>query len=1560
MSHKLLTIFCLTLVLFAGNAYAQLNPNYEINDGGDHYLDAAFDAATGTFTYSGDALLPFVRAPGVVVVTGPGGTIHATAAVPAIRKHFMVGITGINSGFGQDLYPYRDYTGTLTIEVGTGQTLTIQNVNNQAMDENGGFDGLGIGGAITVASVASNPLQFTGGGELIFYNNRAETGGAIGFSSGTPEGLAGKDHGVLDLSGIAKITFDSNRATFGDGGAIYAFSGHVMLGNNATFTGNIASYGGGAIQVNDSLTIGDYAIFENNRTGYYGGAISADVGTVTIGTNALFKGNTVTSGNGGAIYAHNNITIGGDSYFLNNTARSNGGAIYTGSSINVITLNAGSGDIAFKGNTVNSVANSIYMNRDTLMLSGNHNFYFDDPIICTSTGNSLVKTGTGFVQFIVRGTAYDSVNSVDVQEGTFRLASDSASGASYYFIVAGSTGTFNVANGAKLAGQGTIQANSFTISGTISPDSDRFQIQEYVDQSHAEATSTNYNYFKSDYHTTVIGGKEISTLSLVGNTAFDGATFAIDIDTPASLDKIAVTGNVTLNGTNTLVPNFNTLPPLASLPVQYTFLTTTGTVDDPTDKVTVGNFSFYGYNPAARGSGVFRETDNKSLYLLLALNNIDLTWTGSESGVWTNDATTVNSGNWTNNNAINLETKFKDGDAVTLNLTGPPQTINIDASGVTVADMTVTGNGNGTINGNMTGDGAASATTLIGRTGKLLKEGTGTLILNGNNEFKGGTTVQAGTLLVEGTTESNTVNVANTATLGGLGTIVGDVTFADGATLSPGNTATPIGTITIDGDAIFNNSKIAVHTNGTNDQVDIKGDASIVAGKMLTLAVAPNDAVVLAKTFDFNTTGTLNIDGYTPLEHTPEYLSSENWQLVIRTTDGVKNFNPAIFVNSHPQVDYLSSSARVNNGINTEVWVETRLSWYSTDPDYHSHGDFTIDGGEFTLGANLANNAIYAWKHRADWNGDTLTKKGSGTLILTGENTYTGVTTVEAGTLFIGNLPASVVTNQASIAGNAEVKSGATLGGHGIIGGNATFASGATLSPGVNDIGTLTVKGNVFFAAGSTYLYEVDKNATANDLLAVEGTVSIQSDAKLNVQFLNAPEQDGDRFLVSTSQGFTGMFVPDGTWLLPMFQEVLFNSTSGYHEYWIYWQQSATPGFADKISGLGTDNAYRAAISVDTIDTKGLTGGIADLYNALGNMSQSDPQALAGAFAQLHGEVFAASGMTLVNMQRNFLGRLPTAQDRHFQACNPDATACDGVSRTDGCVAGHWNRWAALTGNWLERKGIGRKSGGLTSAESGYDLRSTGVVVGMDRKISGYAFGGFAFGYDNAYQHFQTIQSHNQIDAFRTVLYGGTSNGSTYVDGYVGYTKDWNKTRRDININGRSGNGFHAVARSKYGDDLFSTGFEIGERLVFGNVRLIPSTGLHYIHCVSPSVTETGGRDANLYVCGNTYNSLRLPIGTTLSREWVGRHGIVWTPETRVFYVREMADDSTQVVTSFDNVRDVSFVAKSGNWGNNSGRFGVGLNAALANQLSFRVDYDYEVYEHTAMSEFGATLGVRW
>ncbi|MGX1499562.1 outer membrane autotransporter protein [Labrenzia sp. MBR-25] len=137
-------------------------------------------------------------------------------------------------------------------------------------------------------------------------------------------------------------------------------------------------------------------------------------------------------------------------------------------------------------------------------------------------------------------------------------------------------------------------------------------------------------------------------------------------------------------------------------------------------------------------------------------------------------------------------------------------------------------------------------------------------------------------------------------------------------------------------------------------------------------------------------------------------------------------------------------------------------------------------GGEVALGAvdltvNSSGDSTFAGV--LSGSGDVI-KQGAARLTLTGDSSgFSGTTKVSAGRLTVNG----------SLGGMIEV-TGGSIGGSGTLSALG-LGSGGTVSPG-NSIGTLTVSGNVSFAAGSIYDVEVD-SAGNSDKIAAGGTATI-------------------------------------------------------------------------------------------------------------------------------------------------------------------------------------------------------------------------------------------------------------------------------------------------------------------------------------------------------------------------------------------------------------------------------------------------------------------------------------
>ena len=164
---------------------------------------------------------------------------------------------------------------------------------------------------------------------------------------------------------------------------------------------------------------------------------------------------------------------------------------------------------------------------------------------------------------------------------------------------------------------------------------------------------------------------------------------------------------------------------------------------------------------------------------------------------------------------------------------------------------------------------------------------------------------------------------------------------------------------------------------------------------------------------------------------------------------------------------------------------------------------FTNASGSVTISSLLAGSG-------------SLTKAGAGILQLVGDNTYTGATNVNVGSLRV---------NGATTSG-ATVATGATLGGSGTISSNVTVNTGGTLSPG-NSPGTLTVNGNLTMASGSTLFVEINGTTpgTQYDQVIVNGTVDV-SGATLSATHGYSPGS-GDSYTIivnDAADAVTGSF----------------------------------------------------------------------------------------------------------------------------------------------------------------------------------------------------------------------------------------------------------------------------------------------------------------------------------------------------------------------------------------------------------------------------------------------------
>jgi autotransporter-associated beta strand protein len=156
----------------------------------------------------------------------------------------------------------------------------------------------------------------------------------------------------------------------------------------------------------------------------------------------------------------------------------------------------------------------------------------------------------------------------------------------------------------------------------------------------------------------------------------------------------------------------------------------------------------------------------------------------------------------------------------------------------------------------------------------------------------------------------------------------------------------------------------------------------------------------------------------------------------------------------------------------------------------------------FSVGNNNANSTYSGAMQGVG----SLIKIGSGTLLLTGNNTYSGTTAVNQGKLAVNGSLISPVT----------VNSGGTLGGTGSLTG-VTLNTGGHLAPG-NSPGTLILSGSLSLLAGSVLDYELGTPATSDLISMPAGTLLLSSQQFADFHFTPLPGfNDGTYTLIDAS-----------------------------------------------------------------------------------------------------------------------------------------------------------------------------------------------------------------------------------------------------------------------------------------------------------------------------------------------------------------------------------------------------------------------------------------------------------
>jgi autotransporter-associated beta strand protein len=947
-------------------------------------------------------------------------------------------------------------------------------VNSLAVDST---FGVGSGNTTTVSEVISGKggLRKNDAGTLVLSGNNTYSG-ITTISAGTLQVGAGAGSGAISANSsiVNNAVLSLNR------------TGTLTLGSQISGSGNLLQQGSGV------------SILTANNT--YTGTTLITAGTIQIGNNAasgaLGSGNVSVSGSGVLDFNRSDVVTVANNLSGNGTIRRSG----TGSTT-LSGTNTNSGEISITGGAL----------------------LFDGANALSSSATLLNATGSGSTFSLADGTTRNS---------TLSAGSLTMNGSNFAFDVNGAASDFlSLSGSASLTGGGKIKLNllSAPVAATT------WNLLSATGGLSGDWTLDLTSFATGDYSWGLTYGPNTLTLSatisssnlywkggtgenwsVASNWTTDTAGNSTSLNAPSSTSDVTFSAVGAANQTNTSLGgnlSVNTL-----------------TISDPSGVLINGGYTLTANASSVTAFNITAASGTTTINASLAGAGAGLNKSGGGTLVL-GGANTYGGGTMLQAGTIKIGSDASLGasqGALTIDpQTGNTATIVFDTGGITLnANRTVTlSSGTAALN---TQSFNATIAGAIQGAGQLQKTGAGTLLLSGSNNFAGGALVSAGTLAVIGgnaISNTGTVTLANTAgvlfsilgseTIGSLqggGALGGNTDIAAGQVLTVSETGstsyagaiTNAGTMAMSGTGSSTLSGVISGTGG----VSVTGSGSMIlsgnntfsggisiasgtlqigagggTGAIASGAIANNGTLVVNRTGEFSVSNQISGTGSLVKQGagTLSLSGSNSYTGGSTLSAGTLVLENANGLAASGTISMAGATLKYGTGITTDL--SSRFSTVSNQ-------SYAIDtnGNSITFAGALTSSS------------GTLVKSGNGTLTLSGNNTYTGGTTVSAGVLRgTGN---STLGNGGSI----TVNSGAALE----LLGTGTFARPISLSgTGLSGTGALrNISGNKTISGAITLVGDTTIHSVSDTLSfdvasgsAVTGTYNLTFGGDGNILF---------------------------------------------------------------------------------------------------------------------------------------------------------------------------------------------------------------------------------------------------------------------------------------------------------------------------------------------------------------------------------------------------------------------------------------------------------------------------
>ena len=513
----------------------------------------------------------------------------------------------------------------------------------------------------------------------------------------------------------------------------------------------------------------------------------------------------------------------------------------------------------------------------------------------------------------------------------------------------------------------------------------------------------------------------------------------------------------------------------------------------------------------------------------------------------------------------------------------------------------------------------------------------------------------------------------------------------------------------------------------------------------------------------------------------------------------------------------------------------------------------TLQGDSTSLQGNILDNGTVLFNQAGSGvyagsltGNGSLVKTNGGLLVLDGDSGGFAGATLVEG----GVLQIGDFAHPATrLGGDVTVAAGAAFSGHGAVGGSLANLGGAVMPGG--SIGTLTIGGNYTQSASGALVVEVSPAAASQ--LVVGGHASLA--------------------------GTLALAYDPGTYAARIYTLVKAGSISGT--------------FAT-VTGKVPTAGLTQSVLVDPTDVQLALTGAAPVPPPGPPPAPPPGPPPPIVVAPSNDTIFGATTSALVfNGQQANVILLDRLDERlgGLDDAPPEAELAGGGT-PQLAAAGNLAALAQFAsllpqatgryGGWFRGIGSFGSLSGNASAP-GFSADAGGFLAGLDRPLAPGFLGGFAAGYTHSAVNEQSVSS-AAVDTARFAFYGGGEWGPVVLSTTAGYAHDWIDT----------GRGFYGIgtAAESHGGNEATAGAQAAHLFQLAAVAIAAKAGVQYLHLGEGGFSESGANGLDLASGNRSTDSFQPYLRLAATRTFAAADNLVVAPTLRLGYAREVLSDS--------------------------------------------------------------------